>query len=101
MDGLTSMGISPDCYAPPQGAFYLYADLKSHGVRDSLRLCEALLEEAGVAVTPGVDFEQPGSGLGETRVRLGFPGSTEDVKAAMQVLADWWTSPTALKLRGL
>jgi aspartate/methionine/tyrosine aminotransferase len=95
------MGIHSDCYAPPQGAFYLYADLKSHGVSDSLRLCEALLEEAGVAMTPGVDFEHPGSGLGETRVRFGFPGSTEDVIAAMAVLAEWWTSPAAMKMRGL
>jgi len=57
--------------------------------------------QAGVAMTPGVDFEEPTSGLGETRVRFGFPGATEDVREAMAVLAGWWVSPTALKMRGL
>jgi len=52
-------------------------------------------------MTPGVDFEEPTSGLGETRVRFGFPGATEDVREAMAVLAGWWVSPTALKMRGL
>ena len=55
--GLREMGI--DSFATPMGAFYLYADLASHGVTDSLGLCDALLEEAGVAMTPGVDFEEP------------------------------------------
>ena len=92
--------VQPHEYAPPQGAFYLYADLRAHGVTDSLGFCDALLTEAGVAMTPGVDFEEEGSGLGEGRVRIGFPGATEDVRDAMRVLAEWWTSPTALKLRG-
>ena len=39
----------------PQGAFYLYAD--SSGVtNDSFCFCNDLLEQAGVAVTPGMDF---------------------------------------------
>ena len=97
---LQRMGVQPHEYAPPQGAFYLYADLRAHGVTDSLGFCDALLTEAGVAMTPGVDFEEEGSGLGEGRVRIGFPGTTEDVRDAMRVLGEWWTSPTALKLRG-
>jgi len=95
------MGIKPNEYAPPQGAFYLYADLSAHGVTDSLAFCDALLNEAGVAMTPGVDFEEPGSGKGEGRVRISFPGATGDVRDAMRVLAEWWISPTALKLRGM
>jgi aspartate/methionine/tyrosine aminotransferase len=39
----------------PQGAFYLYADCSSH-TGDSFRFAQALLERAGVAVTPGIDF---------------------------------------------
>ena len=42
---------------PPQGAFYLYADMSRLG-DDSARLCHELLEEAKVAVTPGTDFGQ-------------------------------------------
>ncbi len=40
---------------PPRGAFYLYADCTGLGA-DALALAERFLEEAGVAVTPGVDF---------------------------------------------
>lgn len=100
IETLAAIGISESEYARPQGAFYLYADLRAHGVTDSLAFCDALLTEAGVAMTPGVDFEEPSSGLGECRVRIGFPGSTEDVRAAMEVLAQWWTSTTSLQLRG-
>ncbi len=39
----------------PQGAFYLYADCSAHA-GDSFRFAQKLLEEAGVAVTPGLDF---------------------------------------------
>ncbi len=39
----------------PQGAFYVYADCSAFG-SDSLAFCRRLLEEAGVAVTPGCDF---------------------------------------------
>lgn len=39
----------------PQGAFYLYADC-THFSDNSFELAHELLETAGVAVTPGVDF---------------------------------------------
>jgi aspartate/methionine/tyrosine aminotransferase len=38
-----------------QGAFYLYADCSAHS-DDSFRFAQALLEQVGVAVTPGLDF---------------------------------------------
>ncbi|MBF0444510.1 MAG: aminotransferase class I/II-fold pyridoxal phosphate-dependent enzyme [Magnetococcales bacterium] len=44
----------------PMGAFYIYANianlLTQFGIKDSQIFCEKLLEEAGVAVTPGLDF---------------------------------------------
>ena len=39
----------------PQGAFYLYADCSAH-TDDSFRFAQNLLQQAGVAVTPGLDF---------------------------------------------
>jgi len=39
----------------PQGAFYLYADCSAH-TDDSFEFSRRLLEQAGVAVTPGLDF---------------------------------------------
>eukprot|EP00931_Biecheleriopsis_adriatica_P106371 TRINITY_DN80831_c0_g1_i1.p1 TRINITY_DN80831_c0_g1~~TRINITY_DN80831_c0_g1_i1.p1 ORF type:complete len:421 (+),score=85.18 TRINITY_DN80831_c0_g1_i1:56-1318(+) len=97
IEGLREMGIED--YAPPHGAFYMYVDLARHGVRDSAALCEALITEAGVALTPGIDFEQPGSGLGEQRFRIGFPGSTEEVREAMKRLRVWWESESGQKHR--
>jgi len=41
----------------PQGAFYLYAGCRRF-TDDSFAFCHALLEEAGVAITPGIDFGQ-------------------------------------------
>ena len=99
VDGLTKMGVQPHEYAPPQGAFYMYVDLSSHGVRDSLGMCSALLEEAGVAMTPGVDFEEEGSGYGERRVRISFPGSTDNVREAMRRFAAWWQSEQGMRWR--
>lgn len=42
-------------HAQPQGAFYLYADCQAHS-GDSFAFAEALLEQTGVAITPGLDF---------------------------------------------
>jgi len=39
----------------PQGAFYLYADCRRHS-DDSFQFSRSLLEDTGVAITPGVDF---------------------------------------------
>ncbi len=41
--------------AEPQGAFYIYADIGDLG-QDSFGLAERLIEDAGVAATPGLDF---------------------------------------------
>lgn len=41
--------------AQPQGAFYLYADCSAH-TDDSFRFAKDLLQQAGVALTPGLDF---------------------------------------------
>lgn len=39
----------------PEGAFYVYADVAAF-TDDSYRFCDQLLEQEGVAITPGVDF---------------------------------------------
>ena len=55
MAGLPAAGL--DRLAPAQGAFYLYADV-SHLTNDSRDFCKRMLAEAGVATTPGVDFDR-------------------------------------------
>ena len=47
------MGIAPE--VPPEGAFYMLANVKKYAP-DSLSLAFRILEEAKVAVTPGIDF---------------------------------------------
>lgn len=45
--------------AEPQGAFYIYADISELGhehSQDSMRFCLDLLEQTGLAITPGIDF---------------------------------------------
>lgn len=77
--------------SPADGAFYVYVDLGEAGVKDSTLLCRRLLEEAGVAVTPGCDFEDPATALGHQRVRFSYSRSTDDeVRKGMQRFKTWW-----------
>ena len=66
----------------PQGAFYLYADC-SGLTDDSFAFCERMLEEAGVAITPGKDFS-----LNEPQryVRFAYTTSVERMQLAMERL---------------
>lgn len=57
----------------PQGAFYIYADCSAF-TQDSLQFAETLLEEAGVAITPGMDF---GEHKAKTHVRFAYTTSLE------------------------
>ena len=74
--------------APSDGAFYLYADISNLGMKtpDSMALADAMLHEAHVACTPGVDFDQE---QGHRHLRLSFAGSTEDMKEASRRINDW------------
>ncbi len=99
IDGLQDMGVTD--IAPSQGAFYIYVNLEGHGITDSLAMSQSLLSEVGVALTPGIDFEDPASGLGEKRVRISYPGATDDVRKGMRLLKQWWESPAGLAARGL
>jgi len=69
----------------PQGAFYLYANC-SRFTGDSYRLASDLLEQAGVAITPGIDFgnNQPGSHL-----RFAYTTSMEQLKEGVKRIADY------------
>ena len=80
IDGLPKAGF--DRIAPPDGAFYIYADV-SHLTSDSLSFAREILQEAGVAVTPGLDFDtQRGAGS----LRFSYAGSSEDIQEGLQRL---------------
>ena len=71
--------------APPDGAFYIYADVSDRG-EDSRVLAERILREAGVSVTPGLDFD-PGRGRGT--LRFSYARSTEDIAEGLRRLRAW------------
>ncbi|MEO9898184.1 MAG: aminotransferase class I/II-fold pyridoxal phosphate-dependent enzyme [Paracoccaceae bacterium] len=86
MEGLPLAGF--DKIAPPDGAFYVYADV-SRVTQDSRQFCADVLEHAGVAITPGLDFD-PVRG-GQT-VRFSYARSTADIEEGLVRLKDFMQS---------
>jgi aspartate/methionine/tyrosine aminotransferase len=76
--------------APADGAFYVYADVSSSGL-DSVTWCGRLLEEAGVALTPGTDFDPVD---GHQFVRLSFAAGIDVVRDAVDRIIAWQASLT-------
>jgi len=74
--------------APPDGAFYIYADI-SRFTDDSLGFCLRLLEETGVATAPGVDFDHV---EGHRFMRFSFALSTEEIREALGRLEPWFNA---------
>jgi aspartate/methionine/tyrosine aminotransferase len=83
IEGLPRAGF--DRIAPPDGGFYVYADV-SHLTDNSLDFARELLDGAGVAVTPGLDFD-PGRGKGT--LRFSYAASTADIREGLRRLADY------------
>jgi len=83
IDGLRQLGLTR--LAPADGAFYVYADV-SDFTTDSLRFCETLLADTGLAIAPGIDFDTV---QGNSAVRLSFAGPSEDIDEALRRLGPW------------
>jgi aspartate/methionine/tyrosine aminotransferase len=81
--GLPRVGL--DSFLPADGAFYLYADV-SRFSDDSFAFATRMLEEAGVAATPGVDFDPV---HGRDFLRLCYAGSSEDMREAVERIGNW------------
>jgi len=87
---LPSLGLG--AIAPPDGAFYIYADI-GHLSSDSLSFCKRLLRDTGVATAPGVDFDPV---EGQRFIRMSFAVSTPEVEEAIRRMQPWFTRETAL-----
>jgi len=74
-------------FAPADGAFYIYADISGMS-DDSESFCRNVLHEAGVAITPGIDFDPF---HGRAFARFSFAGSTPDMEEACARLKAWRT----------
>ena len=70
---------------PADGAFYLYADV-AELTNDATAFCRRMLAEAGVAATPGVDFD---AREGAHHVRFSFAGSEQECREAVRRLRAW------------
>ena len=66
----------------PQGAFYVYANISEYS-EDSFAFCQQLLEEKGLAITPGCDF---GDSHAEKYVRFAYTTSEERIRQGMDRL---------------
>jgi aspartate/methionine/tyrosine aminotransferase len=82
-EALKNIGIAPAKL--PDGAFYMMANVKDY-TNDSYGFALQILEEAGVAVTPGVDF---GSGA-EGYIRISYAYSMENIKEGVSRLTQFF-----------
>lgn len=73
-------------FAPPDGAFYIYADV-SDITDDSRALAAEILRDAGVAVTPGLDFDPA---RGYKTLRFSYARSTDDMIEGVTRLKRWF-----------
>lgn len=86
LDALPAMGLRR--IAPPDGAFYIYADV-GHLTDDSLAFCARLLEDTGVATAPGIDFDPVD---GHRFIRISFAVSTDRVERAIALMTPWFAA---------
>ena len=83
VEGLPKAGL--DKFFPVDGAFYLYADI-SRFSDDSLAFAKQMLDDAGVAATPGIDFDPR---HGHQYLRFCYAGSAPEMHEAVERIGDW------------
>ena len=76
--------------APPDGAFYIYADVRRY-TDNSLAFCEGMLRDTGVATAPGIDFDPV---EGRHFIRFSFAVEYAEVEDAIGRLRPWFAKRT-------
>jgi aspartate/methionine/tyrosine aminotransferase len=84
LEALPRLGLSR--IAPPDGAFYIYADI-GHLSDDSMAFALKLLADTGVATAPGVDFDPV---KGHRHLRFSFAVSTPEIIEAVKRMEPWF-----------
>jgi len=82
-EGLPKAGL--DQFLPVDGAFYLYANIARFS-DDSLDFAKRMLNEAGVAATPGMDFDPID---GRHFLRFCYAGSAAEMHEAVERIGAW------------
>ncbi len=67
----------------PEGAFYIFIDVRETPIPDDIKFCERLLEEKFVAAVPGAAFFAPGF------VRFSYACSMDNIREGMQRLKEF------------
>jgi len=83
IEGLPRAGLSK--FLPADGAFYLYADVSGF-TSDSFKFAGEMLEKAGVAATPGVDFDPV---HGHRFIRFSYARSADEMRQAVARITRW------------
>lgn len=89
LDAMPCLGL--DRIAPPDGAFYIYADVSRY-TQDSMAFCLDLLEDTGIATAPGVDFDPVD---GHHYMRFSFALATPEIEEAIALLEPWFAQRAA------
>ena len=89
LEELPKIGLG--CRVEPKGAFYIFVDA-SHVDRDSYRLAFDILETAGVALAPGIDFGAEGEG----HLRISYANSIENLADGVRRLEGYLARRDAL-----
>ena len=76
----------------PQGAFYVFPNIRGLGLRSSTEVADRLLTEAGVATLTGTCFGAAGEGY----LRLSYANSLANLDRAVARIADWSSRSAAL-----
>jgi len=90
LDALPALGLRR--IAPPDGAFYIYADI-GHLTDDSMAFCMDLLMDTGVTTAPGIDFDPVD---GHRFMRFSFAVSTDRIEEALRRLTPWFAERSLL-----
>lgn len=86
LNALPALGLAR--IAPPDGAFYIYADVSDY-TDDALEFCQQLLLDTGVATAPGIDFDPV---EGNHFIRISFAVSTPLIEEAISRMIPWFAA---------
>jgi aminotransferase len=96
---LRAMAAAGFRFAPPDGAYYVMADIQPFGFPDDVALARHLVVEHGLAVVPGSSFYPPGQRPSQ-RVRFSFPKKIETLAAAAERLTSFAATRRAVVATG-
>jgi aspartate/methionine/tyrosine aminotransferase len=96
LESLQQYNIPATNIAPADGGFYIYIDVGDDNIYlpdyGTVAMCTSFLDEQYVAFTPGVDFEDPTTILGNRRFRISYAGGIDTAQEAVNRFIKWFPS---------